>query len=147
MPSYEMPLEEMKEYRGSSPCPKDFDTYWSDALAELDAVKPEPVLKPAAFQAAGTECFDLYFKGVRGAKIHAKLLMPQHSAGKSPALLQFHGYTGSAGPWSEKLGYSGAGFVVAALDCRGQGGSSQAYWEPPCRDISCGGFPMNLRTC
>ena len=125
MPSYEMPLEEMKEYRGSSPCPKDFDTYWSDALAELDAVKPEPVLKPAAFQAAGTECFDLYFKGVRGAKIHAKLLMPQHSAGKSPALLQFHGYTGSAGPWSEKLGYSGAGFVVAALDCRGQGGSSQ----------------------
>ena len=53
MPSYEMPLEEMKEYRGSSPCPKDFDTYWSDALAELDAVKPEPVLKPAAFQAAG----------------------------------------------------------------------------------------------
>ena len=51
MPSYEMPLEEMKEYRGSSPCPKDFDTYWSDALAELDAVKPEPVLKPAAFQA------------------------------------------------------------------------------------------------
>lgn len=42
MPSYEMPLEEMKEYRGSSPCPKDFDTYWSDALAELDAVKPEP---------------------------------------------------------------------------------------------------------
>ena len=24
MPSYEMPLEEMKEYRGSSPCPKDF---------------------------------------------------------------------------------------------------------------------------
>lgn len=125
MPSYEMPLEEMKEYRGSSPCPKDFDTYWSDALAELDAVKPEPILKPAAFQAAGTECFDLYFKGVRGAKIHAKLLMPQHSAGKSPALLQFHGYTGSAGPWSEKLGYSGAGFVVAALDCRGQGGSSQ----------------------
>ena len=78
MPSYEMPLEEMKEYRGSSPCPKDFDTYWSDALAELDAVKPEPILKPAAFQAAGTECFDLYFKGVRGAKIHAKLLMPQH---------------------------------------------------------------------
>ena len=73
---------------------------------ELDAVKPEPVLKPAAFQAAGTECFDLYFKGVRGAKIHAKLLMPQHSAGKSPALLQFHGYTGSAGPWSEKLGLS-----------------------------------------
>lgn len=150
MPSYEMPLEEMKEYRGSSPCPKDFDTYWSDALAELDAVKPEPILKPAAFQAAGTECFDLYFKGVRGAKIHAKLLMPQHSAGKSPALLQFHGYTGSAGPWSEKLGYSGAGFVVAALDCRGQGGSSQdtgGVLGTTMQGHIVRGFPMNLRTC
>lgn len=50
MPSYEMPLEEMKEYRGSSPCPKDFDTYWSDALAELDAVKPEPILKRQPFR-------------------------------------------------------------------------------------------------
>ena len=142
MPSYEMPLEEMKEYRGSSPCPKDFDTYWSDALAELDAVKPEPVLKPAAFQAAGTECFDLYFKGVRGAKIHAKLLMPQHSAGKSPALLQFHGVKSwdiqERALWWRHL-IAGARAVHRR--------TPEAYWEPPCRDISCGGFPMNLRTC
>jgi cephalosporin-C deacetylase len=37
----------------------------------------------------------------------------------------FHGYTGSAGEWVDKLGYVAAGFTVAALDCRGQGGLSQ----------------------
>lgn len=37
----------------------------------------------------------------------------------------FHGYTGSSGDWHDKLGYVARGFSVAALDCRGQGGSSQ----------------------
>ena len=37
----------------------------------------------------------------------------------------FHGYTGDAGDWSDKLGYVGQGFTVAALDCRGQGGLSE----------------------
>jgi cephalosporin-C deacetylase len=37
----------------------------------------------------------------------------------------FHGYSGSAGDWSHKLGYVAAGFTVAAMDCRGQGGSSE----------------------
>jgi cephalosporin-C deacetylase len=37
----------------------------------------------------------------------------------------FHGYTGSAGDWVTKLPFVAAGFSVAALDCRGQGGLSQ----------------------
>jgi cephalosporin-C deacetylase len=67
----------------------------------------------------------MWFTGVRGARIHAKLLRPKKAQGKSPAVLQFHGYTGNCGNWSEKLGYVAAGFVVAALDCRGQGGLSE----------------------
>ena len=37
----------------------------------------------------------------------------------------FHGYSGDAGDWVSKLGYAGLGHTVAALDCRGQGGSSE----------------------
>jgi cephalosporin-C deacetylase len=37
----------------------------------------------------------------------------------------FHGYTGDSGDWSDKLGYVSAGLAVAALDCRGQAGSSE----------------------
>lgn len=125
MPSYEMPLEEMRAYTGTNPRPEDFDAYWAAALTELDQVAPEPSMTPAEFQAPGAVCYDLYFNGVRGARIHAKLLMPERRRENCPAVLQFHGYTGSAGPWSEKLGYVLAGFVVAALDCRGQAGLSQ----------------------
>jgi len=37
----------------------------------------------------------------------------------------FHGYTCNSGDWADKLAYAASGFVVAAMDCRGQGGLSQ----------------------
>jgi cephalosporin-C deacetylase len=37
----------------------------------------------------------------------------------------FHGYSMNAGDWFDKLPYVAAGFTVAALDCRGQGGFSE----------------------
>ena len=41
MPLVDMPLEELKKYMGSSPCPKDFDEYWDDALKEMDSLDPK----------------------------------------------------------------------------------------------------------
>jgi cephalosporin-C deacetylase len=37
----------------------------------------------------------------------------------------FHGYSVDSGDWSDKLAYVSQGFVVAALDSRGQGGLSE----------------------
>jgi len=37
----------------------------------------------------------------------------------------FHGYSGNCGDWLDKLGYAAMGYTVAAMDCRGQGGSSE----------------------
>lgn len=121
-----MPLEELKNYRGTNPRPADFDAYWERALEELDGVEAQAELTRSDFYApAFAECFDLFFTGVRGARIHAKYLRPKKAGGKRPAVLQFHGYSGDAGPWWEKLGFVGMGFCVAAMDCRGQGGSSE----------------------
>jgi cephalosporin-C deacetylase len=78
----------------------------------------------SAFQVPGAECFDLFFTGVRGARIHAKYARPARPAGRCPAVVQFHGYTGHCGDWIEKLAWVAAGFCVAAMDCRGQGGLS-----------------------
>ncbi len=125
MPLVDMPLERLKAYTGRNPRPEDFDAYWERALAEMRAVKPKVELKPAEFQTAFAECFDLWFTGVRGARIHARYLRPRHRRGRCPAVLQFHGYSGNCGHWTDKLGYAAAGFCVAALDCRGQGGLSE----------------------
>ncbi|MCD6405881.1 MAG: acetylxylan esterase [Planctomycetes bacterium] len=126
MPTVDMPLEELKTYRGTNPRPADFDAYWERALDEGRSTDPEVELVKADFAAPGVaECFDLFFTGVRGARIHAKYLRPTAAPKSHPAVLQFHGYSGSAGPWWEKLAFVATGFSVAAMDCRGQGGSSE----------------------
>ncbi|MGN1249069.1 MAG: acetylxylan esterase [Candidatus Spyradocola sp.] len=125
MPIVDMPVKELETYLGSSPKPADFDAYWDKALADLDAQDLNVEFVPAAFQTPNAECFDLFFTGVGGSRIHARFVKPRNVEGKCPAILQFHGYTGSAGDWSAKLNYVNEGFVVAALDCRGQGGISE----------------------
>ncbi|HZG57096.1 acetylxylan esterase [Paenibacillus sp.] len=125
MPALDMPLAKLKEYRGSSPKPDDFDAYWAEALRELDATDPKAKATPSAFQAPNAECFDLTFTGVRGARIYAKYLRPKGVSGPHPAVLFFHGYSGHSGDWWDKLAYVNLGFSVFALDCRGQGGKSE----------------------
>ena len=125
MPAVDMNLEKLKEYTGSNPRPLDFDDYWDSALEEMHSVNADVELVPADFQVPCAECFDLWFTGVRGARIHAKYLRPRNIKSKHPAILHFHGYSGNSGEWCEKLGYVAMGFSVASLDCRGQGGLSE----------------------
>jgi cephalosporin-C deacetylase len=125
MPIVDMPLAELKTYQGRNPRPADFDAYWESALAEMRAVDPKVEMIASDFTAAAAECFDLYFTGVGGARVHAKYLRPKGVTASHPAVMEFHGYSGSSGDWTPKLAYVSQGFSVAALDCRGQGGQSQ----------------------
>lgn len=125
MPLIDMPLEQLKTYMGTNPCPADIDKFWDDAVAEMKAVDARVELVPAEFQAPFAECFDLYFTGVGGARVHAKYLRPKNAPAPHPAVLMFHGYSGNCGDWSDKLNYVAAGYSVAAMDARGQGGLSQ----------------------
>ncbi|MFA7237287.1 MAG: acetylxylan esterase [Phycisphaeraceae bacterium] len=125
MPMIDMPLAKLREYQGLNPRPSDHDAYWARALKEMHETDAKVELVPAEFQVTGAECFHLYFTGVRGARVHAKYLRPKNSAGKHPAVVIFHGYSGNSGDWHDKLNYVGMGYSVAALDCRGQGGLSE----------------------
>jgi len=121
---FDFPLEKLQTYRGINPRPKDFDAFWDAGLAEMRALDPDVQLVPAAFQTSFADCYHLYFTGVGGSRVHAKLLRPKKLKSPAPAVLMFHGYSGDSGDWSDKLGYAAEGYVVAALDCRGQGGRS-----------------------
>lgn len=124
MPLIDKPLAELQEYEGVNPRPQDFDTYWAESLAELNEIDPEVKLTPnLELNTSKTECFDLYFTGVGGARIYAKYLRPK-GAIQCPAVINFHGYSADSGDWVDKLAYTSEGFAVAAMDCRGQGGQS-----------------------
>jgi cephalosporin-C deacetylase len=125
MPIVDMPLHELQSYSGRNPKPKDIDAYWDRALQEMESVDPAVELTPHPMKSAIAECFDLYFTGVGGARVHAKYLRPKNGATPHPAVLMFHGYSGDSGDWQDKLTYVSQGYSVAALDCRGQGGRSE----------------------
>ncbi len=125
MPLIDKPLEELQVYKGVSPRPHDFDEYWEAALRELSTASLAYTLTEAPIGTDTVACYDMYFTGVRGAKIHCKLAKPRKIEGKAKAVAMFHGYTGHAGDWLDKIAYAGAGFVVAAMDARGQGGYSE----------------------
>lgn len=125
MPLVDMPLEKLQQYQGISPRPDDFDAFWEASLQEMRAVDPQIEMIPSSFRAPGVECFDLYFTGVRGARIHAQYLRPANNAAPHPAVVQFHGYSGNCGDWADKLRFVMLGYSVASMDCRGQGGLSQ----------------------
>ena len=120
-----MPLEKLREYQGRNPRPADFDAFWDSSLAEMRAIDPRVELTPAEFQTPYADCFHMYFTGVGGARVYAKLLRPKQAPQPGPAIVMFHGYSGSSGDWVDKLPYVAAGYTVAALDCRGQGGLSE----------------------
>lgn len=124
MPLVDLPLDALATYHGRNPRPEDFDAYWERALEALDATDPSPTLDPVPLPVDWAEAFDLTFNGVGGARVYAKLLRPREKRA-CPAVLQFHGYSMNSGDWTDKLGYVGNGMVVAAMDCRGQGGRSE----------------------
>jgi cephalosporin-C deacetylase len=123
--TFDLTLDQLQIYQGKNPRPNDFDSFWDEGLHEMRALDPQLEITPASFQTTGAACFDLFFSGVGGARIHAKLLHPMNVKGPHPAILLFHGYSGDSGDWFDKLGYVAAGYTVAALDCRGQAGLSE----------------------
>ena len=129
MPLFDMQIDQLKKYTGTNPLPKDFDRYWDEGLDSLSNIDTKIEFKKSTFETSFANCSDLYFTGTQNARIHAKLLQPKNkNINKShPAVIIFHGYRGSSGDWSDdnKMAFVAQGFTVAALDCRGQGGTSQ----------------------
>lgn len=125
--TFDLPLERLAEYRGRNERPADFDRYWQSGLAEMRAVDAQPQLIPADFETPFADCFHLYFTGVGGARIHAKLVRPKRATAPGPAVLHFHGYSGRIGDWAGemKLAFAAAGISYLGMDVRGQGGRSE----------------------
>ena len=120
-----MPLEKLREYQGINPCPNDFDSFWDSSVAELDKVDFDVEFKPYPLTSSHSDAYELTFTSVGGARIYAKFLRPKKIDEKAPAILFFHGLSGASPEWTTLLTYAAEGFVVAALDTRGQGGYSQ----------------------
>ncbi len=103
MPLVDMSVEELFKYNGSSPCPKDFDEYWDDALKEMNSLDYKEEFIKKEFPSKIADMYDLYYTGTNGARIHAKVAVPKNIEGRVPAVLMFHGLGWRSCDWHEML--------------------------------------------
>jgi cephalosporin-C deacetylase len=125
MPLLDLPLDQLLQYTGRNPKPADFDTFWDNSLAEMNALDPQIELTRHPIDAPWAECFELRFTGTGGGRVFAKYIRPKHTEAPAPCLLRFHGYGASSDPnWCNQLNWAARGYATATMDCRGQGGKS-----------------------
>ena len=124
MPSIDMPLEQLRQYKPSLYREEDFDSFWSDTLKESARQPLHAELVPYDLGAKNVECFAVRFDGFGGGRIAGWYLRPTQR-GKFPGICSYHGYSGRGTRPLDLLAYASQGICVLSMDCRGQNGQSQ----------------------
>lgn len=122
---FDLPVEELYNYKGITPCPVDLDEFWDRGLKEIESIDKNVEFVKVDFPSNVADLYDMYFTGTKGARIHCQFAKPKKIQGRCPAVLRFHGLFDGCAGWYSYLGFVAEGFVVAMMDARGQGGTSE----------------------
>jgi cephalosporin-C deacetylase len=118
---FDLPENELYEYRGSVADPADFDRFWELTLAEARSYDSDVQMKQVDTPLKTIDVFDVSFPGFGGEPIKAWLRMPHGASEPLPAVVEFVGYGGGRGNPIERLALSSAGYAHLIMDTRGQG--------------------------
>lgn len=118
---FDLPLEQLQQFRPPREEPDDFDAFWARTLAETRAYPLEPRFEPVDFGLRTLETYDVTFSGYRGQPIKGWLLLPRNRSGPLPGIVEFIGYGGGRGFPFDWLLLATAGYAHLVMDTRGQG--------------------------
>jgi cephalosporin-C deacetylase len=123
MPWFDLPEDELWEYRISTAEPEGLDAWWGKRLDEARAAAAPPtVIRHAEAEYGPVEVYDVEFSGARGDRIRAWFLRPAQADGV-PVAVTFIGYGGGRGVPYEHLAWPAVGVAAFVMDTRGQGGN------------------------
>lgn len=117
---FDLPLDQLREYRPELSKPVDFDAFWSRSLSE----NAGPVGAEFTFVESGlrtVDVFDVAFGGFGGDRVRAWMIMPRDRPDPLPCVVEYAGYGGGRGLPHERLVWSAAGYAHFVMDTRGQG--------------------------
>lgn len=101
----------------------DFDEFWAKTLKQTHAVPLEAKVEKIDYPIAVVDVYDISYCGFDETRIHGWLIVPAVLQKKKyPAMVQYHGFTGSRGAPSDHVAFAMLGCAVLAIDCREQGG-------------------------
>lgn len=123
MPIFDKPLEQLRQYRPSLTREPDFDAFWQATLAKAAEIPLQATFTPYDYPVRNATIYDVRYTGWNGARIAAWYIRPQ-GPGPFPALVVYHGYSGSKGQPHNHFLWVLQGYAVLAVDTRGQSGFS-----------------------
>ncbi|MGW3954853.1 acetylxylan esterase [Streptomyces sp. NPDC004752] len=132
----DMPLSELRTYHPEPTEPDDFDAFWQRTLSEARAAAVPALFEPYSGGLHTVDVFDVTFSGYAGQPVRAWLLLPRHTEGRLPCVVQYIGYNGGRGLPHEYLMWSAAGYAHLVMDNRGQGSGGHAHAVTPDPDPS-----------
>lgn len=128
MALYDKPLEELVVYDPPLTRQPDFDAFWARTLEENARTPVNARFRAIDYPTRGGQVFEVFYDGWRGAQICGWYVQPAGD-GPFPALVQYHGYSGSKMDVYRYLMWTLQGYAVLAVDVRGQSGNST---DPTC---------------
>lgn len=123
MPFFDLPLDELQNYKPERNEPADFDAFWQNTLAEAERYPLAAEFRPHETGLALIDSFDVTFNGFGGQPIKGWLNLPRQRSGKLPCVVEFIGYGGGRGLAQDWLFWTSAGYAHFIMDTRGQGSS------------------------
>lgn len=124
MPRYDLPLDELRAHRCTTPVPSDLDAFWADQLAALAHRPLEPSFVPVDTGLVTVETYDVSYAGADGDRVRGWLHLPSaalRAGAPIPAVVQYQGYDGGRGLAQQDTFWASAGYAQLIMDTRGQG--------------------------
>lgn len=121
MAYFDLPFEQLQEYRPSRQEPQDFDSFWQETLDQARSFPLKAKFEPVDYGLRTVEAFDVTFNGYGGQPVKGWLLLPKQRSGPVPCVVEYIGYGGGRGFPTDWLLWSSAGYAHLVMDTRGQG--------------------------
>ncbi|MCU1490202.1 MAG: cah [Acidimicrobiaceae bacterium] len=123
MPSVDLALEELRDYRPRTAPPDGFDEFWDSTLIEATKAPLAIALEERGPRLKGVEVYALSFEGFGGGRVTGWYVRPSGD-GPFPGVVSYHGYTGRGARALDSYPLAAQGVAVISMDCRGQSGDA-----------------------
>jgi cephalosporin-C deacetylase len=121
MPLFDLPLDELREYRSDSAEPEDFDAFWSKTLQEAREYDLDARFELVDTGLSTVKVYDVTFAGFGGHPVKGWFTIPAEVSAPIPVVVEFIGYGGGRGLPHEHLLWASTGRAHFVMDTRGQG--------------------------
>src|SRR5437879_6207361 len=91
------PLDELERYKPERVEQSDFDTFWSETLAQARSYPLDARFEPVDYGLRTVDTLDVTFNGYGGQPIKGWFILPRGRNGPLPGIVEFIGYGGGRG--------------------------------------------------